>query len=150
MEDRTICITESDFKRLRRLLKMGRGCLPRHRQHLELLSQDLNRARVVASRDLPKHLSTIGSQLWVQDLSSRLEALFMLVFPRHADSASGRISVLAPIGAALLGRRVGDVVEVSGPRWLEVKAILRGDDPANIAPCTSEDLSPRAGGGRKM
>ena len=135
MEDRTIFITESDFKRLRRLLELGRGCLSRLRQHLELLSQDLDRARV-PSGDLPEHLGTIGSRLWVQDLSSRLEALFMLVFPRDADSARGRISVLAPIGAALLGRRVGDVVEVrpvAGPRWLEVKAILWRDDPANIA-----------------
>jgi regulator of nucleoside diphosphate kinase len=136
MEDRTIFITESDFKRLRHLLELGRGCLPGHRQHLELLEQDLDRARVVPWRDLPEHLSIISSQLWVQDLSSRLEALFMLVFPRDADSARGRISVLAPIGAALLGRRVGEVVEVrplAGPRWLEVKAILPRHEAAEIA-----------------
>jgi regulator of nucleoside diphosphate kinase len=136
MQDRTIFITEIDCKRLRRLLESARRFLPRDRQHLELLEQDLNRAKVVPSRDLPEHLSIIGSRVWVQDLSTRLEALFMLVFPRDADFAEGRISVLAPIGAALLGRRVGDVVEVKAlaeRKWLEVKAILRGHEPAKIA-----------------
>ena len=136
MQDRTIFITEIDFKRLRRLLESARTFLPRDRQHLELLEQDLDRAKVVSSRDLPEHLSIISSRVWVQDLSTRLEALFTLVFPRDADFAEGRISVLAPIGAALLGRSVGDVVEVAafaGRRWLEVKAILHRHEPAKIA-----------------
>ena len=136
MQDRTIFITEIDRERLRRLLESVRRFLPRHRQHLDLLEQDLDRATVVPLGDLPEHLSIIGSRVWVQDLSTRLEALFMLVFPRDADFAEGRISVLAPIGAALLGRRVGDVVEVKAlaeRKWLEVKAIVRGHDPAKIA-----------------
>jgi regulator of nucleoside diphosphate kinase len=136
MQDRTIFITEIDRERLRRLLESVRRFLPRHRQHLDLLEQDLDRATVVPLRDLPEHLSIIGSRVWVQDLSTRLEALFMLVFPRDADFAEARISVLAPLGAALLGRRVGDVVEVKAlaeRKWLEVKAIVRGHEPAKIA-----------------
>jgi regulator of nucleoside diphosphate kinase len=91
MQDRTIFITEIDFRRLRCLLESARRFLPRDRQHLELLEQDLDRAKVVPSRDLPEHLSIIGSRVWVQDLSTRLEALFMLVFPYEAEFAEGRI-----------------------------------------------------------
>jgi len=63
----------------------------------------------------------------VRDMKSGAEMDISVVFPSEADSEQGKISVLAPIGTALLGYRVGDVVEWKVPgglRRLKVERIL--------------------------
>lgn len=60
------------------------------------------------------------------DIDSRRELTYMLVYPYEANINRGRLSVLAPIGTALLGYRVGDIIEwptPGGDRRLRVEAI---------------------------
>jgi regulator of nucleoside diphosphate kinase len=70
----------------------------------------------------------MNSQVYVFDLDSGEETAYTLVFPQHADIDRHRISVLAPLGAALLGRRVGQIVRPITPngrkRRLRVGAIV--------------------------
>ena len=69
----------------------------------------------------------MNSQACLIDLDTGEKMTYTLVFPRDADVERGKISVLAPIGTAMLGYRVGDVFEWSVPeglRRLKVKRIL--------------------------
>jgi regulator of nucleoside diphosphate kinase len=87
----------------------------------------LDHAKIVSSSDIPKDVITMNSQVCLVDQSTQKEEVFTLVFPQDADISQGRISVLAPIGTAMLGYRVGQVFQWKvpvGERTLKVKEIL--------------------------
>lgn len=87
------------------------------------LEEELARGQLVEPADMPPHIVTMNSRVrCVEELTERVHEL-QLVFPRDADAASGRISVLAPVGSALLGLGVGDSIEwpVPGGRNLRLR-----------------------------
>jgi regulator of nucleoside diphosphate kinase len=99
----------------------------RHSNYLKMLSQELDRANVVNPRDIPADVITMNTQASMVDLESSEEMVYTLVFPEDADPIQGKISVLAPIGTAMLGYRVGDVFEWETPdgmRRIRVEKIL--------------------------
>jgi regulator of nucleoside diphosphate kinase len=91
------------------------------------LEEELAQAEVVNPEDIPQDVITMRSKVRLKDLKSGQIVMYSLVFPSEANSNEGQISVLAPIGTALLGNRSGDVVESrvpSGLRRLKVKEIV--------------------------
>lgn len=127
MTRRTILITESDMRRLTRLVDSAKWFLKRELPYVEQLEAELDRAEVVAAENIPQDVVTMNSQVRVLDLDARKETVYTLVFPPDADISKNRISVLAPIGTALLGYRVGDVIEwqvPAGVKRLRVEEIL--------------------------
>jgi regulator of nucleoside diphosphate kinase len=127
MKEREIYVTALDVERLRKLLDGVRLWSSRDREHLQELEAELDRARVVASRDVPGDVVTMNSEVLVKDLDSKKEMTLTLVFPSEADLEQGKISILAPIGTALLGYRVGDTIEWKVPgrvRRLRVEKVL--------------------------
>lgn len=105
-----ICITTFDKERLGHVLRSNHWRACRDKQHLLTLEERLAQARVVAPEFMPDDVVTMGSRVRVQDLDSGKERVLTLAFPIEADSAQGKISVLAHIGTTLLGHRAGDVV----------------------------------------
>jgi regulator of nucleoside diphosphate kinase len=94
---------------------------------LDQLEEELGRAELVNPKEIPADVITMRSKVRLKDLKSGKTVMYSLVFPSEANSNEGHISVLAPIGTALLGNRSGDVVESrvpSGLRRLKVKEIL--------------------------
>ena len=88
---------------------------------------EINRAIVVAPQDIPGDVVTMNSTVSLEDLDTREDELFTLVFPENADLSQGKLSVFAPIGTALLGYKVGDIFEwevPDGKRRLLIKKIL--------------------------
>ena len=72
-------------------------------------------------------LSPCASTVRLKDLDSSKELIYSLVFPKEADVDKGKISVLAPVGTAMIGYRVGDIIEwevPSGLRRLKVEEVL--------------------------
>jgi regulator of nucleoside diphosphate kinase len=127
MKEREIYVTALDVERLRKLLDGVRLWSSRDREHLQELEAELDRARVVASQDVPGDVVTMNSEVLVKDLDSKKEMTLTLVFPSEADLEQGKISILAPIGTALLGYRVGDTIEWKVPgrvRRLRVEKVL--------------------------
>jgi regulator of nucleoside diphosphate kinase len=127
MGNRRILVTEDDMARLQDVISRGRATLHRDQPHLEELEQELERAEVVSADDVPADVVTVHSTVRVQDLDSGGSAVYTIVFPAEADTAQRRISVLAPIGTALIGYRVGDVIEWSTPgggRRLRIETVL--------------------------
>jgi len=125
MNPQTICITQRDMQRLRNLLY--HPDLLRQKPYLEQLERELNRANVVESAQIPADIITMNSTALLIDLETDEEMMLTLVYPEHAYIPEGRISVLAPVGMAILGCRQGETVrwEVpEGSRSLRVDSIL--------------------------
>ena len=132
----TIYITELDYNRLSGLIDRTRERNGTDREYLNKLEAELDRAEIVERKDIPRDVITMRSKVRLKDLVSGESNTYSLVFPTEADSAEGKISVLAPIGTAILGYRQGDTIEwpvPSGVRKLKVEEILyqpesSGDD----------------------
>ena len=124
---RTILITNTNLSSLRQLFDSVRRFLPRKFHHLQLLEEALTRAQVVKRDQIPGDVITINTRVRIHELDVGRQSVYTLVFPGEADVARNRISVLAPMGSALLGHRVGDLIECAAPgvtKRLKVKEIV--------------------------
>ena len=127
MRKKTIYITLLDMKRLEELVKFASKSDKRKEEYLRELEQELDRAKVVPSEKIPKNVITMNSKVRIKDLDSEEEKIYSLVFPHSANINQNRISILAPIGTALIGYKVGDIIEWKVPgglRKLKVEEIL--------------------------
>jgi regulator of nucleoside diphosphate kinase len=127
MPDREIIVTEFDQNRLRNLLEGVRRWNSRDRSHLDDLEAELDRADVVLPGDVPVDVVTMNSEVAVRDMDSNQEMTFAVVYPSDADVDRRRISILAPIGTAVLGSRVGDTIDWRVPgrsRRLKIERVL--------------------------
>ena len=79
------------------------------------LGAELERARVMAPDDVPDDVVTMNATVTCVDEVSGESHQFTLVFPQDADVATGRVSVLAPVGSALLGLSVGQAIDWQAP-----------------------------------
>lgn len=127
MKERAICVTEFDQKRLSKLLVGAWSWNKKDMGHLARLEEELDRAQIVAPEEIPSDVVTMNSQVRVKDLDTKERMEFTLVFPAEANFERGRISILAPIGTALLGYRAGETVEwkvPGGVRRLKIERVL--------------------------
>jgi regulator of nucleoside diphosphate kinase len=114
-----ILITEANLKHLEDLIRYTAVSNEHQKDNLERLSEDLERATVVDAKAIPPDVVTINFMLQMRDLDSGEEMVFTVVSPPNADVSQGRISLLAPVGSAVLGYRTGDVVEWRVPARLK-------------------------------
>ncbi|MFP5505767.1 MAG: GreA/GreB family elongation factor [Gammaproteobacteria bacterium] len=127
MNDRNIYITQRDLDRLDELIAVARRADTLDLEYLDRLEDALLTKDGVDPRTVPPDVITMNSRARLADPLTGLAQEYTLVFPADADAAAGRISVLAPLGTAMLGATVGQTVEwVSGgnTRKLLVDAIL--------------------------
>jgi len=115
-----IYLTEFDVKRLKGLIKFAEERWDKRvLRYLRELDEELDRADIVKAEEIPTDVITMNSSFRVHDMDSGEESVYTLVFPANADSANGKISILAPVGTAMLGYRVGDTVEWEVPGGLK-------------------------------
>ena len=127
METKEIYISEFDKERLEELLEGSSAISDRKREYLKRLEEELNRAIPMKPADVPRDVVTMNSKIRLKDLDSGKEMIYTLVFPHEADIDEGKISILAPIGTAMIGHRVGDIIKrevPAGLRRLRVEEIL--------------------------
>lgn len=127
MSGKPIRVTEFDLERLKKLIADSQRAKYRGSDYLAKLQSELERAEVVKSREVGSNVVTMNSTVVMVDLETGKEETYTLVFPDDADARQGKVSVLAPIGTAMLGYEVGDVFEwevPAGRRRLQVKKIL--------------------------
>ena len=111
-----IYITENDARRLRPLLESVPLQKGLDADNLQRLRTELERAHIVSETELPADVITMNSTVELEDLEDGDRFTYTLVFPEHADVDQGRISILAPLGMAMLGYRVGDTFEWPVPQ----------------------------------
>lgn len=121
--NRTIYITAADMAKLRALVASQKNS----REDLKTLSAELDRAQVVVPKEVPRDVITMNSKAQLRELLTNDVMTYTLVFPDLADYEARRISVLAPIGTAMLGQREGDEFEwqvPAGPVRLRVEKVI--------------------------
>jgi len=122
MARRKIIITETDHDRLQALLDSEFATAIGPSEYLDNLRMELDRAEIVRPKDVPRNVVTMNSTVVFRDLDTNEKETYTLVFPDSADIANDRLSVLAPVGTAILGERVGDVIKWRVPQgWRRLK-----------------------------
>jgi regulator of nucleoside diphosphate kinase len=127
MKSRRIFITAFDKERLNELIAVAREFGDKDRQYLEDLTAELSRAKVVDSREIPPNVVTMNSKVLLCDVDTGERMTYSLVFPKDADIGSGAISILAPVGTAILGYGESNTIEwpvPSGKRRIKIEKIL--------------------------
>jgi len=130
--DRTqhLAVTQADLEKLKGALRAAKTFLA-DRMYIELLDEKLEEAQVVGPEDVPADQVEIHRTVSLTDLDRKEQVVYKLVFP-HEARYDNSISVLTPLGSALLGSRLGEVVEVHAPkrtRKLRIDEIMEGGRP---------------------
>lgn len=103
MELENLIISDQDYLRLSKLGNHG------------LLADELSRAAVLPANQMPLNVVRMGSKVTYLDEGNGVSRNIELVFPEDADFKSGKISVLSPVGTALLGLKAGQTIDWSFP-----------------------------------
>lgn len=122
-----IFVTDYDMKRFKWLLNNSARFDALYKKHLKQLELELQNAVVVEPKEIPSDVITMHSKFTIRDLKTNKESTYTLVFPFDADSEQNKLSILAPIGVAVIGYRVGDEVEwevPGGKRSIIIEKIL--------------------------
>ncbi len=114
-----VIISESDYDLIKKYV------VPAERPSDEMsLANELARATIVKNEEVPENTVRIGSVVRIRDVGNGNENTFTIVSPEQANIKAQKISVLTPIGSALIGFRVGDRVEWKLPAGLRTFEIL--------------------------
>lgn len=130
---RRIIITEPDRRRLETLLTSEFARVAGSASYRDALSAELQRAQVVPQEDVPRGVVTMNSTVVLRDLETGERETYTLVFPQDANIGEGRLSILAPVGTAILGERVGDEIHwlvPGGWRRLKIEKVAYESDRA--------------------
>lgn len=122
-----ISLRMSDVDRLRNLAEAASEKYP---QTTEFLAREIDRAEILPDARLLPGLVTMDSEVTFRDDISTQERRVTLVYPEAADVEAGKISILTPIGAALIGLSVGQTIEFQTPggRWRSL-TVLKAYQP---------------------
>lgn len=127
MIKRKIYITEKDKVKLRNLFSKTLGMSNNDLKSMKELLEEIERAEVMTDENIDETVITMNSTFVVEDINTHKEYDYTIVYPEFADSSKNKISILAPVGTALLGYKVGDIVEWSvpaGKRKFRIKEML--------------------------
>jgi regulator of nucleoside diphosphate kinase len=111
-----IALTRGDAEKLTRIADHATG---QFAQAGDFLAREIERAEIIEEFERLPGLVTMGSRVTFRDDVTRQVRMVTLVFPEDADLSQGRISVLTPVGAALIGLSINQSIEwdtVSGGR----------------------------------
>lgn len=136
MPDKNIIISDADHKRLKALIEKVTVDLNTSDEYIQALNNELERARVVSPSDVPPEVITMNSVVRLRDMSTGETEEYELVYPPEADIACTRISILAPVGTALIGYQAGDIIEwpvPAGIRWFQVDKVLFQPERAGVS-----------------
>ena len=122
-----LVVSRLDCERIEALLEQPGNAGP----GLDGLRDELARAEVREPRDMPRDVITMNSTARFRDNASGAEREITLVYPRDVDGSSDRVSILAPVGSALLGLRVGQAIEWPVPdgRTIRLQVLEVRDQP---------------------
>jgi regulator of nucleoside diphosphate kinase len=131
-----VWLTEQDYNRLKHLLadltRQSRGM----QRGVDTLEEILDLARVVDSETVPANVVTMNSRVLFEDVRTSEAGTVTIVYPGEANPSEARISVLSPMGMALLGEPEGRELELPLPhgqsRRIRIASVLyqpeaRGD-----------------------
>lgn len=125
MNNENIIMTVADHAELNSVITFTGKVSERAKWELRLLENELKRARIVAPDEVPPDVITMNTRAELLDLESGERMELTLVLPTDENINDGRISVLAPLGTAMLGYRVGDEFEWHVPYGIRRLKVTR-------------------------
>ena len=111
-----IIITELDYTRLCNTINLSRQKQSSEFKNIEALGSEIKRAKKVDSKKITPEVITMNSLFEVSDLDNNRLMELKLVYPAEADFNKGHISVLSPLGSALIGYKIGDTISFDVPK----------------------------------
>jgi len=117
---RQIIVSKDDHDRLEKLFFSGFATAFSDKPYLQSLRGELDVAKIVPPDEIPPDVVTMNSTVRMRGNHSKEVETYTLVYPQDADIAEGKLSVLAPIGTAILGYRAGDTI-----RWPVPSGVIR-------------------------
>lgn len=119
MSERTIFITRFDMVRLMDLIEGIRAYSKKSNVNLDILERELTRGTLVDPKNVPPDVITMNSKVCITDMDSGEKETYSLVFPSNAKIDENKLSILAPLGIALLGYRTGEIIEWKMPSGIK-------------------------------
>ncbi|WPU64498.1 nucleoside diphosphate kinase regulator [Peredibacter starrii] len=117
-----ILITEKDLLRIKHVLSFQKS------EDFENLELELDRASIINDNEVPSDLVTMNSKVKFLNVQENKEMTITLVYPSDANFSEGKISVLASLGSAIIGLRVGQEINWMFPdgktRTLKILEVL--------------------------
>lgn len=139
----TIYITRDDHAKLHLLLSSLPA--PRGDRSFNQLREELDRAVLIDPSAVPSGVVTLESQVEYEDVDTGEIEEYTITFPERANIENKRISILAPIGIALLGCRVGDIVRWTTPGGVRHLKVRRATPPSFALPLLAPTTLAAAG-----
>lgn len=121
LSQRSVLLGQRDLARLDALVRRSAST------DSSQLFEELDAANVVEDHLLPDDVVRMNTRITFVDLDTRVESTIELVYPHESQGSPNRVSILAPVGAALIGLRVGETIDWPLPngrqRRLQVVAV---------------------------
>ncbi|MBN2213698.1 MAG: GreA/GreB family elongation factor [Bacteroidales bacterium] len=114
-----IQITELDYIWLCNLINSARDKQSAELKNIEVLGSEIRRAKKVDSKEITSEFVTMNSLIEVTDLDKEIKMIIKLVYPEDADFKKGFISILSPLGSALLGYKAEDIISFEVPKGIK-------------------------------
>ena len=121
------CFNAYDIDRIRGFLELATAGRSERYRYLVGMKQELEHSEILSPEDIPPDVVTMNSKVLVHEFSNGENVTVTLVFPQEADYEKKKVSLLAPIGVALLGRHTGEEISYEAPGGSErilIKKIL--------------------------
>ena len=134
---RRIIITEQDMQKLKKLVDAEVDDA-KNKPHVLDLDNELKRAEIVNKNEIPDDIITMNSSVLLS--LDGMDETITLVYPHEADVDNNMLSVLSPIGTAIIGFREGDVVEwavPSGITIIDIKKVIYQPEAVEKAALTT-------------
>ncbi len=110
-----VILLKNDFELLNEYVKNLHGIQVNEKENFRKLSQELGKAELVTIEDFPKDIVRLDSTVVIKDMETKRDMTITIVMPQSADIKQKKISVMAPIGTALIGFRKGQKVSWEVP-----------------------------------
>jgi len=104
MKDDVILMTERDYLRIKHILSFQNS------DEFENLELELDRAKIIDEASVPSGLVQMNTKFKFEVVTEKKEMTITIVYPEDANFAEGKISVLAPLGSALIGLQIGQEI----------------------------------------
>lgn len=113
-----ITLNELDVRRFREMLDKDRMSR-RKREYASRLASEIERAEILPPEQMPADVVTMRSLVRVRDTATGTTQTFHLVYPDEADPDLLKVSILDPLGLAVIGEKVGATVSWESPRGMK-------------------------------
>ncbi len=125
-----LILTRTDFEQITSLVQSSTS------ETTDFLAEELHRASIVSREELPPDVVSMHSKVVFKDLDNSKEMAVTLVYPHEADIELKKVSILAPLGTALIGLRVGQIINWPVPhqkeKSLKVMSVLYQPESSDL------------------